>query len=62
LTLQQTPHLTFQDFNFDPKLTEGLESMGYNKPTPIQEMAIPAIMARKDLIACAQTGPGKTAA
>jgi ATP-dependent RNA helicase RhlE len=62
LTLQQTPHLTFQDFNFDPKLTEGLESMGYNKPTPIQEMAIPAIMARKDLIACAQTGTGKTAA
>jgi len=54
--------LTFQDFNFDPKLTEGLESMGYNKPTPIQEMAIPAIMARKDLIACAQTGTGKTAA
>jgi len=54
--------LTFQDFSFDPKLTEGLESMGYNKPTPIQEMAIPAIMARKDLIACAQTGTGKTAA
>ncbi len=54
--------MTFQDFNFDPKLTEGLESMGYNKPTPIQEKAIPAIMARKDLIACAQTGTGKTAA
>jgi ATP-dependent RNA helicase RhlE len=52
----------FEDFNFDPKLQEGLDSMGYAKPTPIQEQAIPAILQGKDLIACAQTGTGKTAA
>jgi ATP-dependent RNA helicase RhlE len=62
LTPQQLSHLTFNEFNFDPKLMEGLESMGYLKPTPIQEKAIPIIMQRKDLIACAQTGTGKTAA
>lgn len=54
--------MTFQDFNFDTKLQEGLESMGYAKPTPIQEQAIPVILQNKDVIACAQTGTGKTAA
>jgi len=54
--------LNFSDFNFDPKLSEGLESMGYEKPTPIQEQAIPLILENKDVIACAQTGTGKTAA
>jgi ATP-dependent RNA helicase RhlE len=54
--------LTFQDFNFESKLQEGLDSMGYEKPTPIQEQAIPIILQNKDVIACAQTGTGKTAA
>jgi ATP-dependent RNA helicase RhlE len=54
--------LTFDDFNFDDSLLEGLYSMGYKKPTPIQEQAIPVILKNKDLIACAQTGTGKTAA
>ncbi len=54
--------MTFSDFNFDPKLIEGLTSMGYTKPTPIQEQAIPVILNGTDLIACAQTGTGKTAA
>jgi superfamily II DNA/RNA helicase len=54
--------LTFHDFNFDPKLFEGLESMGYRNPTAIQEQTIPLIINRKDIIACAQTGTGKTAA
>jgi superfamily II DNA/RNA helicase len=54
--------LTFDDFQFDYELLDGLEAMGFNKPTPIQELAIPVILANKDLIACAQTGTGKTAA
>jgi ATP-dependent RNA helicase RhlE len=53
--------LTFNDFNFDPRIVEGLSSMGYTKPTPIQEQSIPLILAQHDLIACAQTGTGKTA-
>lgn len=54
--------MTFDDFKFDPLLLEGLYSMGYKQPTPIQEQAIPVILNNKDLIACAQTGTGKTAA
>ena len=53
--------MTFNDFNFDPQLFEGLQSMGYRKPTAIQEQAIPLILKHHDLIACAQTGTGKTA-
>lgn len=55
-------YLTFDDFKFEQSLLDGIHSMGYDKPTPIQEQAIPIIMAGKDLIACAQTGTGKTAA
>ncbi len=54
--------MTFEEFNFDPTLLEGLSAMGFTKATPIQEQAIPIILANKDLIACAQTGTGKTAA
>lgn len=54
--------MTFDDFKFDQSLTEGLLSMGYKAPTPIQQQAIPVILSNKDLIACAQTGTGKTAA
>jgi len=54
--------LSFDQFNFEDSLKEGLDAMGFDKPTPIQEQAIPAILAGKDLIATAQTGTGKTAA
>lgn len=53
--------MTFHDFNFDEQLLEGVLSMGYTKATPIQELTIPVIMNGDDLIACAQTGTGKTA-
>jgi ATP-dependent RNA helicase RhlE len=53
--------VTFDDFNFNEHLAEGLNAMGYKTPTPIQAMAIPVVMQGKDLIACAQTGTGKTA-
>jgi ATP-dependent RNA helicase RhlE len=54
--------LNFSDFGFDPDLMEGINAMGFEKPTPIQEQAIPAILSGKDLIGSAQTGTGKTAA
>lgn len=54
--------MEFSEFGFDPGLLDGLDAMGYRKPTPIQEQAIPLILAGNDLIACAQTGTGKTAA
>ncbi len=53
--------MTFSDFNFHPDLEQGLLSMGYKTPTPIQQESIPLILQKNDLIACAQTGTGKTA-
>ena len=54
--------MIFKDLVFEPQLQEGLDMMGFENPTPIQEKAIPAILNNKDIIACAQTGTGKTAA
>jgi ATP-dependent RNA helicase RhlE len=54
--------LKFSDFNFDEHLNSGLEAIGFEKPTSIQEQAIPHILQKKDIIGCAQTGTGKTAA
>lgn len=54
--------MNFTDFNFHESLAEGLDSMGFSTPTPIQAESIPLIQAKEDLIACAQTGTGKTAA
>lgn len=52
----------FTDFNFATELQDGLGAMGFQQPTPIQQQAIPIILQERDLIACAQTGTGKTAA
>jgi len=54
--------LTFHEFKFDARITDSLDSMGFKNATPIQEQAIPVIQEGRDLIACAQTGTGKTAA
>jgi len=54
--------LNFKDFDFTHEVMDGLASMGFENCTPVQEFAIPVIMQGKDLIACAQTGTGKTAA
>jgi ATP-dependent RNA helicase RhlE len=54
--------LDFRSFGFEENLQDGLDAMGFEQPTPIQEKAIPVIIQGKDLIACAQTGTGKTAA
>lgn len=53
---------SFEDFNLDAPIMEGIDSMGFTTPTPIQELGIPIILRGDDLIGCAQTGTGKTAA
>ena len=54
--------MKFNEFDFVPEIMEGLESMGFEECTPVQELAMPVIWKGIDLIACAQTGTGKTAA
>jgi ATP-dependent RNA helicase RhlE len=53
---------SFSDFQLIPALTEAVADMGYTRPTPIQDEAIPVALAGRDLIGCAATGTGKTAA
>ena len=54
--------MTFEDLELDYELLDALDYMGFVDATPIQEQAIPLILKGCDLIACAQTGTGKTAA
>jgi ATP-dependent RNA helicase DeaD len=53
---------TFRDLGLSEPLLEALAHLGYERPTPIQEQAIPALLAGRDVIGQAQTGTGKTAA
>ena len=54
--------MKFKEFKLDPRVLEGIEAIGYETATPVQEQAIPVILEGKDIIASAQTGTGKTAA
>ncbi len=54
--------MIFDELNLVPELLESIDYMGFKETTPIQEKAIPVILSGKDLIGCAQTGTGKTAA
>nr|AYQ74369.1 DEAD/DEAH box helicase [Cohnella candidum] len=54
--------MTFEDLKLNPAILKALRQENYAKPTPIQEQAIPAVLAGKDVFGCAQTGTGKTAA
>jgi len=54
--------MIFKDLGLHAVLTDRCEQMGYTEPTPIQKQAIPVVLEGGDLIACAETGTGKTAA
>ena len=53
---------TFAELGLNERILTGVETLGFDTPTPIQAAAIPAVLAGKDVVASAQTGTGKTAA
>ncbi|HEY7792115.1 MAG TPA: DEAD/DEAH box helicase, partial [Vicinamibacterales bacterium] len=54
--------MSFSRLNLHPGLVQGVKDLGFTRPTPIQADAIPPALAGRDLLACAMTGSGKTAA
>jgi ATP-dependent RNA helicase RhlE len=54
--------MSFAELGLEPGLLKAVQSLGYTDPTPIQEQAIPLALTGRDLLGCAQTGTGKTAA
>ena len=54
--------MSFNTFDLHPDLLRGVAALGFDTPTPIQRDAIPPIHAGRDVLACAMTGSGKTAA
>jgi ATP-dependent RNA helicase RhlE len=60
--VKETFLVTFQQFNLDARLLAGIREVGFESPTPIQEQAIPEVLAGRDVLGLAQTGTGKTAA
>lgn len=62
MRLNQLFYMTFEKLNLIEPLLKALKEEGYTSPTPIQEQSIPILLQGKDLLGCAQTGTGKTAA
>jgi ATP-dependent RNA helicase RhlE len=58
----QAAGITFGDLGLKPELLRAVEEMGFTRPTPVQADAIPAGLQGRDMLACAMTGSGKTAA
>ena len=54
--------MSFDTFGLHRALLRAIQTLGYTDPTPIQQAAIPAVFTGRDVIGCAQTGTGKTAA
>ena len=54
--------ITFESLKLHPNLLKGIHNLGFIRPTPVQAQVIPAILEGRDVIGCAQTGTGKTAA
>ena len=54
--------MNFEQFSLDPRILAGVRTAGYTTPTPIQNQAIPVVLAGRDVLGLAQTGTGKTAA
>ncbi|MFY0674852.1 MAG: DEAD/DEAH box helicase [Bacteroidia bacterium] len=54
--------MTFNDLSLMPSIIRAVNDQNYTQPTPIQQQAIPLVLEQKDVLACAQTGTGKTAA
>ncbi|MDD4490451.1 MAG: DEAD/DEAH box helicase, partial [Paludibacter sp.] len=54
--------MKFEELPLCQSVQDGLEAMNFKETTPVQEQTIPVILEKKDVIACAQTGTGKTAA
>ena len=54
--------MRFDDLKLMPLLLQNVQAAGYETPTPIQQATIPLVLAGKDVLGCAQTGTGKTAA
>lgn len=54
--------MTFKELNLIAPILKAIDRQGYTTPTPIQQQAIPMLLQKRDLIGCAQTGTGKTAA
>ncbi|MBT3891395.1 MAG: DEAD/DEAH box helicase, partial [Planctomycetaceae bacterium] len=54
--------MNFESLNLHKSILKSLAKKGYKEPTPIQEQTIPHVLAGRDVVGCAQTGTGKTAA